>query len=109
MTFREYQEKASQTAIYPNIGENFIYPALGLVGEAGEIANKVKKVIRDHNYELNEDIAKDLGKEVGDVLWYIAALCSELGIEMNKVAEENIDKLFSRKDRGQLKGSGDNR
>lgn len=109
MNFKEYQEKATQTAIYPNIGENFIYPALGLVGEAGEIANKVKKVIRDNNYEMNDKIAKDLGKEIGDVLWYCAALCSELGIEMEQVAEENIEKLFSRKDRGQLQGNGDNR
>ena len=109
MTFKEYQQKAAQTAIYPNIGQNYIYPALGLVGEAGEIANKVKKVIRDHNYDMNDDIAKDLGKEIGDVLWYIAALCSELGIEMEQVAEENIAKLFSRKQRNQLQGSGDDR
>lgn len=109
MNFNEYQEKARQTAIYPNIGKNFIYPTLGLVGEAGEIANKIKKVIRDNNYELNDEIKYDLRKEIGDVLWYIAALCSELGVEMDDVAEENISKLFSRRDRNQLKGSGDNR
>ncbi len=109
MNFNEYQKKASQTAIYPNIGENFIYPALGLVGEAGEIANKIKKVIRDNNYELTDEIVQDLGKEIGDVIWYIAALCTELNLDMDDVAKDNIEKLFSRKKRDQLKGSGDDR
>lgn len=109
MTFDEYQSKALKTAIYPNIGANFIYPALGLVGEAGEVADKVKKVIRDKNGCLDEETIKELGKELGDVLWYIAALCSELNLSLNDMAKNNIDKLNSRKERDKIKGSGDNR
>jgi len=109
MEFKDYQKKARKTAIYPNIDKNYIYPTLGLVGEAGEIANKVKKIMRDHDNELSEEMILDLGKEIGDVLWYIAALCSELDLDLNKVAQANIDKLLSRKERNQIQGNGDNR
>jgi len=103
MTFNEYQEKASKTAIYP---EQFklVYPALGLAGEAGEVAEKVKKHIRDG--VLDVDAVK---KEMGDVLWYLAALSSDLGIELEDVALANVEKLSSRKQRGVIGGSGDNR
>jgi len=109
MTFQEYQEEARKTAIYPNKDNNYIYPALGLVGEAGEIAEKIKKVIRDDNYEITDEKREELTKELGDVLWYIANLSKELNISMEDIAMRNIEKLKSRQERGVLGGSGDNR
>lgn len=109
MTFQEYQEEARKTAIYPNKDNNFIYPTLGLVGEAGEIAEKIKKVIRDDNYIISDEKRIEITKELGDVLWYIANLSKELGIAMDDVATKNLEKLKSRQDRGALHGSGDNR
>ena len=109
MDFKEYQEKSRQTAIYPNLGNNFFYPTLGLAGESGEVAEKVKKVHRDKNNIFGDDDKKEIAKELGDVLWYAAQLATELGISLDEVAEKNIEKLFSRKDRGVLHGSGDNR
>jgi|TARA_R100001244_G_scaffold129163_1_gene100397 NTP pyrophosphatase (non-canonical NTP hydrolase) len=97
------------TAIYPNRGNNLVYPVLGLNGEAGEIAEKLKKIIRDSGGELSPESRKDLSKELGDILWYVAACCDELGLRMDSVASANIAKLASRKERGQLSGSGDNR
>ena len=88
---------------------NYYYPALGLAGEAGEIANKVKKIMRDDNCILTDEKKEDLIGELGDVLWYLAALATELGIDLGEVAEKNIEKLFSRKERGKLGGSGDAR
>lgn len=113
MNFNEYQEKSRKTATYPNAGNEFAYPVLGLVAEAGEVADKIKKHIRDdaiHTPDaLNDEQRAALEKELGDVLWYIAQLSTECGIEMNSVAEKNIEKLYSRMDRGKLGGSGDNR
>jgi NTP pyrophosphatase (non-canonical NTP hydrolase) len=109
MTFQEYQEEARKTAIYPNKDNNFIYPTLGLVGEAGEIAEKIKKVIRDDNYIISDEKRIEITKELGDVLWYIANLSKELGITMDDVATKNLEKLKSRQDRGAIHGSGDNR
>lgn len=109
MTFEEYQIEARKTAIYPNMDNNFIYPALGLVGEAGEIAEKIKKVIRDDNYVITEEKRAEITKELGDVLWYIANLSKELGISMEDVASTNLAKLKSRQERDMLHGSGDNR
>ncbi|MCK9578113.1 nucleoside triphosphate pyrophosphohydrolase family protein [bacterium] len=109
MTFQEYQEEARKTAIYPNLGTNFIYPTLGLVGEAGEVAEKIKKVIRDDNYQISDEKRIEIVKEVGDVLWYIANLSAELGISLEDVANKNLEKLKSRQQRNELKGSGDNR
>lgn len=109
MDFKNYQDLARSTAIYPNIGNNFIYPTLGLCGESGEVAEKVKKIIRDDGGIISEEKKEMLKKEISDVLWYCAALCSELGFNMNDVAESNIKKLLDRKDRGVIKGSGDNR
>jgi len=103
MEFNEYQKKAITTAIYP-IEYEIIYPALGLAGEAGEVAEKIKKYIRDG--ELDKD---SVAKELGDVLWYIANLASDLDIDLDVIAHNNIEKLFSRKERGVLHGSGDNR
>lgn len=109
MTFTEYQEQAISTAIYPNRGNNFVYPVLGLAGETGEIAEKVKKIIRDHNGEMTEEHKRLIKKELGDVLWYINALCCELGFQLEDVAVENIAKLQSRKASGKIHGSGDER
>ena len=109
MNFTEYQNLALSTAIYPKKYET-IYPALGLCGEAGEVAEKVKKSIRDglHNWP-DEQFKKDLTKELGDVLWYISALASDLDISLNEIAENNLLKLASRKKRNKIGGSGDNR
>lgn len=108
MELNEYQRKAQETAIYPKeIG--LIYTTLGLVGEAGELANKVKKIIRDHNGEITEDIEIELQDELGDVLWYVANLAKELNFDLDIVARNNLYKLQMRKNTNTLKGSGDNR
>ena len=109
MNFTEYQNLALATAIYPKKYET-IYPALGLCGEAGEVAEKVKKSIRDglHNWP-DEQFKEELTKELGDVLWYISALASDLDISLNEIAEKNVQKLASRKKRNKIGGSGDNR
>jgi len=109
MNFNDYQDKTRETALYPNVGNNFIYPTLGLVGEAGEIAEKVKKIIRDSDGVVTDETKELLKKELGDVLWYLSQLSSEFGFTLEVVAEENIQKLTSRKDRGVLQGSGDTR
>ncbi len=109
MDFNQYQKNAFSTARYPDKGKNIFYPVLGLCGESGEVAEKVKKVIRDNNGQVSENTKLELAKELGDVLWYIAALATELELDMNEIAEKNIEKLFSRRDRGKIKGSGDNR
>jgi len=109
MEFNEYQKMARQTAIYSGAGKNYIYPVLGLCGESGEVAEKIKKIIRDGGGVVSEDQRRELEKELGDVLWYIANLGVELGLEMDDIASKNIAKLKSRQDRGVLHGSGDNR
>lgn len=109
MNFDDYQKEAKKTAIYPNVGENFIYPTLGLAGEAGEIAEKIKKVLRDDGGKLTQEKKTELQKELGDILWYVAQLSTELGLSLSKIADKNLEKLSSRKKRGKLRGSGDNR
>lgn len=113
MQINDYQNASRSTAIYPNVGNDFIYPVLGLVGEAGEIANKLKKVIRDDNVGdikgMSPEKREEVAKELGDVLWYVSQLASELGYTLEEIAQGNIDKLNSRKERGALAGSGDNR
>ena len=109
MKFSEYQEKSRVTALYPDKDNNFIYPTLGLVGESGEIAEKIKKVLRDDNGQLSEEKKVEVAKELGDVLWYIAQLATELKLDLDEIAQGNIDKLYSRLDRGVIGGSGDNR
>ena len=109
MDFNEYQSAARTTAQYPDMGRNLCYPTLGLAGESGEVAEKVKKIQRD-NGGIVDDARRDaLKKELGDVLWYVAALCSELGLQMNDVAELNVAKLRDRHVRGAIRGSGDDR
>lgn len=108
MDFTEYQIRANKTAIYPaNIGP--LYCALGLCGEAGEVAEKVKKIYRDKGGRLSMEDFADLKKELGDVLWYINAMAKEIDCSLEGIALENIIKLESRQKRDVLGGSGDNR
>jgi NTP pyrophosphatase (non-canonical NTP hydrolase) len=109
MDFNEYQKKSRKTAAYPSIGHPVIYPTLGLVNEAGEVAGKIKKVFRDKGGEISPETRDALKAELGDVLWYIAQVCTELNIPLNDVAEYNIAKLYDRLERGKIKGDGDNR
>lgn len=108
MTLNEYQQKALETAIYPH-EYKVVYPALGLAGEAGEAADKVKKIIRDNNGEVSKEKALEIAKEIGDVLWYCATLANDLGYDLDTVGQMNYEKLHSRQERGKLSGSGDNR
>ena len=108
MQFNEYQRKARKTAIYAGKGDNIFYAALGL-GEAGEVQNTVKKIMRDDNGVLTKVRKQLICYELGDLLWYIAAMCSEMKVNMDKIAEMNIKKLYDRMKRGQIKGSGDKR
>lgn len=103
MDMDTYQRKAKTTAIYPK-EVSVIYPALGLAGEAGEVANKVKKLLRDHN--LDKEAIKS---ELGDCLWYIAILADDLGATMSTIASKNLEKLGRRKAKGTLNGNGDER
>ena len=108
MNMQDYQTQATKTAIYPEC-EIVVYPALGLVSEAGEVAGKVKKVLRDKNGHFDPVERQKIAEEVGDVLWYIAALCTDLDIGMETIAQRNLDKLNSRMARGVIAGSGDHR
>lgn len=109
MIFEEYQKKSRKTALYPNKDNNFIYPVLGLCGESGEIAEKIKKVIRDEGGIVSESKKEEIKKELGDVLWYISQIATELGLSLNAVAKLNIEKLQSHLERNKISGSGDNR
>lgn len=109
MNLSEYQKKASTTALYPNAGNNLYYPALGLGGETGEVLNKIKKVMRDHGGTVTDEYREILRGELGDVLWYVAALARELNLDLDDIAKANLEKLFTRKERGTLSGDGDNR
>jgi NTP pyrophosphatase (non-canonical NTP hydrolase) len=104
----EYQRLSRSTARYPR-HEALTYPALGLAGEAGEFADHAKKVIRDDGGEVTPQRREAMAKELGDVLWYVAQLASELDLELEQIAQENLDKLRSRMERGVLSGSGDDR
>ena len=113
MEMNEYQKRARETATYPGVGENFVYPALGLAGETGEVIEKIKKLMRNDGVtkatEVPEEKRAEIAKEMGDILWYIAQLGTELGITMDEMAEKNLEKLASRKERGVLHSEGDNR
>lgn len=109
MDFNEYQQKSRRTAKYPAIGHPVIYPTLGLVNEAGEVAGKIKKVFRDKHGEINSETRAALSAELGDVLWYLAQVCTELGLSLDDVAAHNLQKLYSRLERGAIQGDGDNR
>ena len=109
MELNDYQRESRKTALYPDVGSNSIYPTLGLVGEAGEVADKVKKILRDKNGVFDKNSKDAIKFELGDVLWYVAQLSSELGYELEDVANSNLEKLNSRKIRGKIQGSGDKR
>lgn len=109
MNFSDYQTKSRETAQYPSIGHPVIYPTLGLVNEAGEVAGKIKKIFRDKNGQINEESRTALKAELGDVLWYIAQVCTELDILLEEVAEANLAKLLDRQARGKIQGDGDTR
>ncbi len=107
-TFKDYQLDAYGTAVYPD-DSKIIYPALGLAGEAGEVANKVKKIIRDGKGNMPENYKDQIAGEIGDVLWYCATLAHDLGYDLGEIAEKNLLKLQSRQKRNAIAGSGDNR
>ena len=118
MEINDYQKQALRTARFPE-SEKYVYTSLGLNGEAGEVADKIKKIIRGDGGKaernangaliIPDDKKVDIALEIGDVLWYCAVLSHELGFDLGEVAQMNIDKLASRDKRGVIKGSGDNR
>lgn len=118
LTFNNYQLKAHETADYPSgfVGDfnsantaDWLYPALGLSEEAGEVAGKFAKAVRDCNGKVDDTRKEEIRKELGDVLWFVSELATNLGISLEDVAQKNLDKLASRKERGVIHGSGDNR
>lgn len=108
MTLNDFQKGALETAIYPSECK-IIYPALGMCGEAGEVADKVKKVIRDNGQNFTDEKKAEIAKEIGDVLWYCATLAHDLGYSLETIGEMNYNKLKSRQARGKIGGEGDNR
>ena len=113
MEFNEYQEKAKKYDLFRPTGNyntvSFVEKVLGLTGEAGETADKIKKILRDREGEISEEERKEVVKELGDVLWYLAAIATYLGVNLEEVAKGNIEKLESRYQRNKLHGAGDNR
>lgn len=114
MDIYNYQRCAEKTAIYPkHDGYGLLYTALGLASEAGEVAGKVKKILRDTEFietgRVSDERVMKLGSEVGDVLWYLAQLATELGLDLGLLAERNLTKLEARQDAGTLRGDGDER
>ena len=103
-----YQKVALTTAIYPR-EQAIIYPTLGLTGEAGEVANKVKKIIRDGSNSKDEKLVSEIKAEIGDCLWYIAVLANDFNIKLSDIASTNLIKLENRKEKGTIRGSGDQR
>jgi NTP pyrophosphatase (non-canonical NTP hydrolase) len=108
MDLSEYQRESRRTAEYPRDAW-LAYPALGLAGEAGEVAEHAKKAIRDDGGKVKDERRAAMSKELGDVLWYVAQLASELDLSLDDIAKQNLEKLFSRQERGVLSGSGDDR
>ena len=109
MLLSDYQRLSRRTATYPGAGDNIVYPTLGLSGEAGEVAEKVKKMLRDDGGVMTGERLQALAGELGDVLWYVAQVATEAGLDLDEIAQANLDKLLSRQERGVLSGSGDSR
>src|SRR5574339_432545 len=109
MNFNDYQTKSRKTAGYPAIGHPVIYPTLGLVNEAGEVAGKIKKVFRDKNGQISAETREALKAELGDVLWYLAQVATELDLSLEEIAKANIAKLYDRLERGTIRGDGEDR
>lgn len=105
----DYQRLSRKTWSLIRTDHAIVYPTLGLANEAGEVAGKVKKIFRDRNGEIGAAEREALKQELGDVLWYLAQICTELDLTLSEVASANLTKLLSRQDRGQLYGDGDNR
>lgn len=108
LTPADYFSKAMAMKVY-GAGSAIVYPALGLNGEAGEVAEKVKKVLRDNGGVFTDEAKEEIAKELGDCLWYICALADDMGYTLNDIAQMNVDKLTSRKNRDMIHGNGDNR
>lgn len=108
MELNEYQAEALSTAIYPN-DNNISYLALAICGEAGELADKVKKVLRDKNGQFYIADLSAIALELGDILWYAANLSKVLGYDLSDIAQMNIEKINGRVERGTIHGTGDNR
>ena len=109
MTLNEYQELAIVSAVKMKPFDAIIYRTLGLTGEAGEVAEKLKRIIREKNSLISDDDKVEIAKELGDVLWYTQGLAHALGFTLEEIGQMNIQKLTDRKKRGVIKGSGDNR
>lgn len=114
MNFLDYQHGTARTAIYPGAGdvnsvEGLSYVTLGLAGEAGELANKVKKILRDEDGLIGDVVRAKLADELGDTLWYLSQFATQLGVRLEALAEANLTKLADRAERGVLQGSGDER
>lgn len=110
MNFNDYQGQALTTAKFSDDElKDIMHWVLGITGESGEIAEKVKKIIRDKNGKFTDHDKTELAKEIGDVLWYLATLAHQLGVPLDDIAVQNLEKLQSRKARGVIGGSGDNR
>ena len=108
MTFNEYQEAAGKTSVYPR-ELRMVYPLIGLAGETGEVAEKVKKTIRDNDGVFDEDEKLEIAKELGDVLWYVSAIAGDMGYRLDDIARLNLEKIQSRDERDMLHGNGDTR
>ena len=108
-TLNDYQRESRKTWNVIEMDHAIVYPTLGLVNEAGEVAGKIKKIFRDKGGVIADEDREALKQELGDVLWYLTQICSELNLTLEQVAEANLEKLFSRLERGQIRGSGDNR
>lgn len=106
-TFAIYQRESRKTWSVIHTDHSIVYPTLGLTNEAGEVAGKIKKIFRDRNGEINDADREALKQELGDVLWYLTQICTELGLTLEEVAEANLTKLFSRQARGVIQGDGD--
>lgn len=107
--YTDYQKESRKTWGLVHTDHPIIYPTLGLTNEVGEVAGKVKKIFRDKGGVISEEDREALKGELGDVLWYFTQICTELDLTLEEVAEENLNKLFSRLERDKIKGSGDNR
>ena len=107
--FDAYQQESRKTWNLIHMDHPLVYPTMGLVNEAGEVAGKVKKIFRDRDGQISDMDRQALKDELGDVMWYLAQICTELELSLQEVAEANLVKLFSRLERGQIKGEGDNR
>ena len=107
--FKDYQRESRKSWNVIPMKHTIVYPTMGLVNEAGELAGKIKKVFRDKGGEIDEESRQALKGELGDILWYLTQICTELGLTLEEVAEANLEKLFSRLERNKIKGEGDNR